>query len=101
MINRKDFIRNTLMAFAVTLVPKILQPCIPNVPKLISGWFVVAKEMMNDLPYLQAYIPMMLKKEMSRVEGFDPNKEITIQMSNEHGDCFVQNTIAVIGTQFI
>jgi hypothetical protein len=25
MINRKDFIRNTLMAFAVTLVPKILQ----------------------------------------------------------------------------
>jgi hypothetical protein len=38
MINRKDFIRNTLMAFAVTLVPKILQPCIPNVPKLIFGW---------------------------------------------------------------
>lgn len=30
-MNRKNFIANTLMAFAVTLVPRILQPSLPEV----------------------------------------------------------------------
>jgi hypothetical protein len=30
-MNRKQWIRDTLMAFAVTLVPKILQPCVPEI----------------------------------------------------------------------
>jgi hypothetical protein len=43
-MNRKQWIRDTLMAFAVTLVPKILQPSVPEVS--------VADKLFKNLPPL-------------------------------------------------
>lgn len=64
-MNRRDLIRNGLMALMIGIVPRSLLPSTPQVvdgsfdysevkvvPKYISGYIRVSKEMLKDLDYV-------------------------------------------------
>lgn len=74
MMDRKNFIRNTLMAFAVSLLPKTLLPTDYSytetrvVSKYISSFAVFSRQLMKSLPFLQTTLPQILLKDFTQPE---------------------------------
>lgn len=57
-MNRKNFIANTLMALAATLVPRVLQPVIPKVSGVTKQFNYISMEYPPDLDeIIKKYAP--------------------------------------------
>ena len=99
-MNRKDFLRNTMMAFAISLVPKILQPSIPKLSRLIAGYTKISKQMMNDIPYMEWFTKNIAVRNLKKVEGYDSSEPVEVQIVEDFDD-YTRNTKTVIVSQFV